>query len=246
MSRSNKISIATLTSALILSTCLVFTACGPTHPHSYTAQQIAATCQERAHTQYTCECGDSYSDNFTGDLAPHVGQGTCRTCGINYFDALAAYIQQNGQYYGGDYTLNVSALVSGGTTSGMTCFASYSPDSDQIIMSADSIGITSTGDSTILLLELDDALGSYHWILSYDNASYNQSWLMNGNLNATTLTESTQTLSSATINTFPAYINTEAKELAASLVKLCVAGMDVLLVFEGSGITAANFGFDNY
>ena len=39
-----------------------------THEHSYTAVVTAPTCTEQGYTTYTCECGDSYVDDYTDAL----------------------------------------------------------------------------------------------------------------------------------------------------------------------------------
>lgn len=59
------------------------------HVHSYTEQSVPATCQKKAHTLYVCSCGDSYEDDFTGELAAHTGSVKCSVCGINYYETLA-------------------------------------------------------------------------------------------------------------------------------------------------------------
>lgn len=42
----------------------------PSHIHSFTGVVIPATCTVQGYTLYTCECGESYKDDFTSD-GPH-------------------------------------------------------------------------------------------------------------------------------------------------------------------------------
>ena len=250
-----KITALCLAALFLVGTCLFFTACrqndpqineeqnsqnNPQHTHSYTAQQIAATCQERAHTQYTCECGDSYSDNFSGDLAPHVGQGTCRTCKINYFNALANFIKEEGQYEEERYVVDI--LQSTYETSAYVILAIFSPESNSINISC-GIASSLTNNTDILLLDMENASGYYDWI--YTSSSSSQTRIMTGQLNATSLTTSTQTIP-VTANTFPSYLQDISVKLATSALHLCVSGLDLLLIKDGSGMSVANFGFDNY
>ena len=55
--------LATLLLASATLTCAIacFSSCG--HTHSYTETVTAPTCTEDGFTTYTCECGDSYTDN---------------------------------------------------------------------------------------------------------------------------------------------------------------------------------------
>lgn len=46
------------------------------HTHSYTEVVTAPTCTERGYTTHTCECGDSYSDSYTGALGHDYGEWT--------------------------------------------------------------------------------------------------------------------------------------------------------------------------
>ena len=70
------------------------------HSHSYTAKEVAGTCQQRGYTLYTCECGDSYQGDAT-DFGSHVGgeatceyRAECELCGNPYGD----YAEHNYEY----------------------------------------------------------------------------------------------------------------------------------------------------
>ncbi len=43
---------------------LVLCGCKPKHEHSYSSSKVEATCTEQGYTAYTCECGDTYEDNY--------------------------------------------------------------------------------------------------------------------------------------------------------------------------------------
>lgn len=40
----------------------------PKLPHTYTAEVFLPTCEEKGYTTYTCQCGDSYKDNYVDAL----------------------------------------------------------------------------------------------------------------------------------------------------------------------------------
>lgn len=58
----------------------------PPHEHSYTSSILSATCTEAGYTTYTCQCGDSYTDNHEGAL------------GHNYKSTVIEATKQNGGY----------------------------------------------------------------------------------------------------------------------------------------------------
>ena len=51
------------------------------HEHSYTAVVTEPTCTEGGYTTYTCECGDSYVDDYTDALGHDFVDGVCTRCG---------------------------------------------------------------------------------------------------------------------------------------------------------------------
>ena len=51
------------------------------HVHSYTAETVAPTCTEQGYTVYTCECGDSYIDDYTDPQGHSFSKGICLNCG---------------------------------------------------------------------------------------------------------------------------------------------------------------------
>ncbi len=59
------------------------------HIHSYTAVVTEPTCTEEGYTTYTCECGDSYKDNYTDALGHDVVHydGKAPTCTESGYEA---------------------------------------------------------------------------------------------------------------------------------------------------------------
>ena len=54
------------------------------HSHSYTPTVTAPTCTEQGYTTYTCECGDSYVDDYVEATGEHSYEnGVCIGCGAN-------------------------------------------------------------------------------------------------------------------------------------------------------------------
>ena len=47
---------------------------GAEHEHSYTAQVTPPTCTEQGYTTYTCECGDSYVDDYEDAVGHNFGE----------------------------------------------------------------------------------------------------------------------------------------------------------------------------
>lgn len=48
--------------------------------HSYTAEVTAPTCEEKGYTTFTCDCGDSYVDNYVDALGHDYKYGYCTRC----------------------------------------------------------------------------------------------------------------------------------------------------------------------
>ena len=66
------------------------TACGETktesipklnHTHSYTEKVTTPTCTEKGYTTYSCDCGESYTDNYVKALGHNFVEGICTRCG---------------------------------------------------------------------------------------------------------------------------------------------------------------------
>ena len=46
---------------------------GCRHKHNYSENKVEATCTEQGYTEYTCECGDTYKDNYVDALGHTYG-----------------------------------------------------------------------------------------------------------------------------------------------------------------------------
>ena len=55
-----RISLFLILFVLVFSLC----SCKPKHEHSYSSSKVEATCTEQGYTVYTCECGETYKDNY--------------------------------------------------------------------------------------------------------------------------------------------------------------------------------------
>jgi len=51
------------------------------HFHGYTPTVTAPTCTEQGYTTYTCQCGDSYVDDYMDALGHSYAGGSCALCG---------------------------------------------------------------------------------------------------------------------------------------------------------------------
>lgn len=102
----------------------------PPHQHSYTSSQVAASCESQGYTQYSCSCGNSYSDNYTAALghsytetviAPASStQGytehACSRCGNSYKDSYTEpvkvrYSAAEAQQIGNNYIASIGGVV---------------------------------------------------------------------------------------------------------------------------------------
>lgn len=55
----------------------------PPHTHNYNATSVTQpTCTTQGYTTYTCNCGDSYNDDYTTG-SHNYSNGTCTTCGAS-------------------------------------------------------------------------------------------------------------------------------------------------------------------
>ena len=83
------------------------------HKHDYTQTVTAPTCTEQGFTTNTCECGDSYNDNYIDARGHNYIDGKCDICGADH-DC--------------DYSAEITAptcTVSGFTTYTCECGLSY-------------------------------------------------------------------------------------------------------------------------
>ena len=57
-----------------------------THIHSYTSTLTAPTCTEPGYTTYTCDCGESYADDYVDATGHKRTNGICTGCGCAFAD----------------------------------------------------------------------------------------------------------------------------------------------------------------
>ena len=69
-----------LTFLLFFSLSCLLIGCG-SHKHHYTEQVIDPTCSEAGYTEFTCECGDTYKENYTSALGHEYSETVVKaTC----------------------------------------------------------------------------------------------------------------------------------------------------------------------
>lgn len=78
----------------------VITSCKDKHEHNYTAEVVPPNCTAQGYTKYTCECGDTYNDNFvaaTHFMAPHAAKApTCTEVGHTAYTGCDGCGQKEG------------------------------------------------------------------------------------------------------------------------------------------------------
>lgn len=74
------------------------------HEHNYSSVVTAPTCTEKGYTTYTCECGDSYKDNYVDPTGSHADVDKNYKC--DYCDSdLPRLPVTGGDDYNDDYSL---------------------------------------------------------------------------------------------------------------------------------------------
>ena len=81
------------------------------HVHSYTSKIVAPTCTEKGYTKYTCECGDSYKEDYVDKLehtyTSKVVKPTCEAKGYT------KYTCECGESYKEDYVAKIDHIYEG-------------------------------------------------------------------------------------------------------------------------------------
>lgn len=102
----------------------------PPHQHSYTSSVISPTCTSDGYTKYTCFCGKSYTDNYTGatshsyvdtvvdptTTSEGYTEHVCSKCGHSYTDTYTeklkiVYDYKRTQQIGNDYIASLGYTV---------------------------------------------------------------------------------------------------------------------------------------
>lgn len=114
MKNTKRIFSAILVLVMIVACMLAVTSCkkdngsddDKNHEHTYSNKVTAPTCTEQGYTTYTCECGDSYKDNYTDPTGhnytteimkyPSVTENgykktTCSNCGSSTVEEIDAF-----------------------------------------------------------------------------------------------------------------------------------------------------------
>ena len=213
---------------------VIFAACGGGHEHVYRTETVAATCTEQAHTLHICDCGESYKDNYTGDYAPHTGSGSCSVCGLNYFNALAEFIEENGTKSGSQYVYTVQEQKD--------AQAVYDPAGASVAV--ETTLDMSDGSSMTVRLLMEDASGAYEWTMDLATSG-SLHWQMGGSLTAAAFTSGTSSLRESW-GDFPSSLVANSRKAAATLMDTNVRSLGSILMHEGSRLNVAFFGFANF
>ncbi len=68
--------------------------------HSYIAKVTVPTCTEQGYTTYTCDCGDSYVDDYVDVLSHNYVDNKCTVCGYEYSsEGLLFALSDDTTYY---------------------------------------------------------------------------------------------------------------------------------------------------
>ena len=85
-----------------------------THECSYNAVVTPPTCTEQGYTTYTCECGDSYVDDYVNATGHNYKNGVCEVCGTGikgdyfYINGVKQKAYQLVEFEGNFYFINDS------------------------------------------------------------------------------------------------------------------------------------------
>ncbi len=269
MKKLSKILVAVL---ITVCACMSF-GCGdadPNHTHSYTKKNtVDATCQARGYTVYQCSCGDYYTDDYVDKVShdysnvsiieatckeggytlnkckycsdsyksnttaktAHSGRGVCTVCKENLFNLGKNFIIKNcTPNSSGNYVYSISATLS---STVFIFMYMYEPDDNEITLSVYS-------EDILCFFTIDkNVSGKYTWSISHSGYSY----MMIGNLTASSFTENTTYLTYTTTTT-PSSITLNFSELGATMIKLILTKFNVDC--KSLGISVANLGFTSF
>ena len=82
----SKVGLSSLSGVTEADICEAFQIYVPTraHIHTYTPDVTAPTCTEQGYTTYTCDCGDSYVDDYVDATGHAFENGICTACGAEH------------------------------------------------------------------------------------------------------------------------------------------------------------------
>ena len=85
----------------------------PEHTHSYECVVTAPTCTEQGYTTYSCECGDSYVDDYVDTIGHSYANGTCTSCGHTTGPIITQQPESSQQEIGKKFAITVKAEGAG-------------------------------------------------------------------------------------------------------------------------------------
>ena len=232
--------------------------------HSYTSEVTKeATCKETGIKTYTCDiCGkvETQIINKTSnhnwqkatcispkscticgttsgyiDKYAHSGEKECKTCGVNYHQLLANYIQTYGTYSNDKAIIKRNVYTAGD---------SYNISLEYVFSSG---GIIFGVDSEFSLSLPSDTLGEYEYYYLVINLDANIIDSMRGTLIAKDITTTTTQLPYEEISSFQnKHTNTYIQANASKYVRILLSALNEIFKDADLNITTKHFGFENY
>lgn len=172
----------------------------PPHQHSYTSSVVSPTCTSDGYTKYTCSCGKSYTDNYTGATghsyvdtvvdpttsSEGYTEHTCSRCGHSYTDSYTeklkiVYDYKRTQQIGNDYIASLGYTVDPSLPYGVcgyypaTDYFGYGLESlgGQEFLNAKAIENVNATINRLIATEYDGDISGYHLYceVTYDEAN---------------------------------------------------------------------------
>ena len=122
------------------------------HVHNYQSVVTAPTCTERGYTTYTCECGDSYVDDYVDATGHSYENGICTVCGAEDPGAATEFLSLR---YDDHYDVTgktVEIIDAGKPTSyqvGYGVEENAVPDTAVVILEGDTLVATGIGTAKV-------------------------------------------------------------------------------------------------
>lgn len=200
-----------------------------THTHSYTQKVTANTCTEKGFTTYTCECGDSYTDDYV-DAAHDYSDYVCTRCKAidksHAYNYLKIWMIKNCPKSGVSYSMGYE---DGGTVFTLT----YNAEDDLIYAKL-------KDDSSIFILDISDPNKNFEYALNVHDGEYEAY----GKVNAKTFTDD----SVVTCRTYEGYSGDKDKILKMATLSVCCIPplLNMVFGFADIDLTYQDIGFEKY
>ncbi len=192
-----------------------------------------STCKTAGVESRSCSvCGLVETQSTPVSTSHSIVSGKCTVCAkiTNAYDAFVAYVRQNGDYDDDNYSLLLGVYTSNETIYSRAAY--YYPNEGKL-------SITILYDSDYYLsITINKNSSIYSYGMLADDM------YMTGSFYPSTFSKSTNKLSYSYTDIVYASLKASCQELAASLAKLLLAGLNDDI--EDSGITAYMLGFLNY